>query len=304
MSRLFKPRQLQCFVAVAELLNFRQAAERLCMTQPPLSRQIQQLEAVLGRQLFERDTRGVRMTEAGVHFLADARALLQQAESVLQHARQQDSGAVLRIGMTTVVDSGIFPDWSAMLAAPCPGVRLAISRQLSIQLIRQLRRGELDVALIGLPSMTNELVVEKLFDDPLMLALPAGHPLARKRQVRLADLQGEALFWFGRALNPAYYDFCQPAFQALPRPPRFVPEPPEHHILLAQVAAGQGGALIPRSLRQIRRSGVVYRRFAEGELLSIGVGVAWRQQGDSPLVQTFVQCVRQYFADGRAATAP
>ena len=255
MSRLFKPRQLQCFVAVAELLNFRQAAERLCMTQPPLSRQIQQLEAVLGRQLFERDTRGVRMTEAGVHFLADARALLQQAESVLQHARQQDSGAVLRIGMTTVVDSGIFPDWSAMLAAPCPGVRLAISRQLSIQLIRQLRRGELDVALIGLPSLTNELVVEKLFDDPLMLALPASHPLARKRQVRLADLQGEALFWFGRALNPAYYDFCQPAFQALPRPPRFVPEPPEHHILLAQVAAGQGGALIPRSLRQIRRRG-------------------------------------------------
>ncbi|MGL6044935.1 MAG: LysR family transcriptional regulator [Vogesella sp.] len=304
MSRLVKPRQLQCFIAVAELLNCRQAAERLCMTQPPLSRQIQQLEAVLGRQLFERDTRGVRMTEAGEHFLAEARALLQQAENVLQHARQQDSGAVLRIGMTTVVDSGIFPDWSAMLAAPCPGVRLAISRQLSIQLIRQLRRGELDVALIGLPSLTNELVVEKLFDDPLMLALPAGHPLAKKRQVRLADLQGEALFWFGRALNPAYYDFCQPAFQALPHPPRFVPEPPEHHILLAQVAAGQGGALIPRSLRQIRRSGVVYRRFAEGELLSIGVGVGWRQQGDSPLVQAFVQCVRQYFADGHTATAP
>lgn len=297
MSRLFKPRQLQCFIAVAELLNFRLAAERLCMTQPPLSRQIQQLEIMLGLQLFERDTRGVRITEAGLHFLADARALLQQTESVLQNARRQDvAGAVLRIGMTTVVDSGVFPDWSALLAQPCPGVRLAISRQLSIQLIRQLRRGELDVALIGLPSQTNELVVEKLFDDPLMLALPSGHPLARKRQVKLADLQGEALFWFGRALNPAYYDFCQPAFQALPCPPRFVPEPPEHHILLAQVAAGQGGALIPRSLRKIRRTGVVYRHFAEGELLSIGVGVAWQKQGNSPLVQSFVQCVRQYFA--------
>jgi DNA-binding transcriptional LysR family regulator len=304
MSRLVKPRQLQCFIAVAELLNFRQAAERLCMTQPPLSRQIQQLEAVLGRQLFERDTRGVSLTEAGVHFLVEARVLLQQAESVRQQARQHDSAAVLRIGMTTVVDGGIFPDWPALLAQPCPGVRLAMSRQISMRLIRQLHRGELDVALIGLPSLTNGLVVEKLFDDPLMLALPAAHPLASQRQVRLADLQGEALFWFGRALNPAYYDFCQPAFQALPHPPRFVPEPPEHHILLAQVAAGQGGALIPRSLRQIRRHGVVYRRFAEGELLSIGVGVAWRPQGDSPLVQAFVQCARQYFAARQAATTP
>ncbi|GAB3253484.1 LysR family transcriptional regulator [Chitinimonas naiadis] len=298
MNRPLKHKQLACFIAVAEELNFRLAAERLHMTQPPLSRQIQQLEAVLGVALFERSRQGVRITEAGERFLPDARALLEQADAMLEKARDYATapGQALNIGITTVVDAQALPDLASLFQSQHPGIKLNVVPQRSLGLIKALKRGELDVALIGLPSLTEDLQVERLFDDPLVVAVPARHPLARKRQLALADLQAETVFWFRRALNPAYYDHCMGRFKAFNFSPDFIPEPADHHVLLGMIANGQGIALIPGSLKAIKRQGVVYKRLLEGERLSIGIGVALRPDEASALVRAFVESVRGYYA--------
>ncbi|TDR79663.1 LysR family transcriptional regulator [Paludibacterium purpuratum] len=298
MSHLLKTRQLECFVAVAELLSFRLAAERLCMTQPPLSRQIQRLEQTLGVRLFDRDRRGVRLTEAGQRLLLDARALLAQADATLQKARAEADAAqpVLNVGLTTVVDSEVFPNLSALFQVEYPDIRFNVLSRISRQLIERLRRGELDVALIGLPSTTGDLVVEHLCDDPLTVALPTGHPLARKRRLSLTELGGEAVFWFERERNPAFYDHCRRLFQGWSFAPRWLPEPEDHHVLLGQVAAGLGVGLIARSLTAIRRKGVVYRPLVEGERMAIGIGVAYRSGDQGAPVSAFVRSVRAYYA--------
>jgi len=299
MSSLLKTKQLECFIVVAEELNFRLAAERLYMTQPPLSRQIKKLEEVLGVQLFERDRQGVHITEAGERFLPDARALLKQADDIQKKARdyKKEVSRELSIGITTVVDTSIFPDWVSLFQKKHPGIKLNIKPRRSLDLIRNLKSGKLDVALIGLPSLTEDLIVECLFTDPLAVAMPASHHLARKKQISMAGLQEEPLFWFNRELNPAYYDHCLHIFKALNFLPKFIPEPADHHVLLGMIANGHGIALIPSSLKAIKRKGVVYKRFAERDLLSIGIGVAFPPDANSKLVQEFVQSVRGYYAN-------
>lgn len=107
-----------------------------------------------------------------------------------------------------------------------------------------------------------------------MLALPAAHPLARRRRIALTDLGGTPLFWFERARQPAFFDHCEAIFARHGFRPNRLRKPADHHVLLAGVAAGRGLALLPSSFAAIRRLGVVYRRLVEGEALSIGIGVA------------------------------
>lgn len=271
-------RQLSYFVAVAEELNFRRAAERLCITQPPLTRQIQALEAALGARLFDRDRRGVQLTEAGQRFLAQARALVQQvaqAVNQFQPASAAPQPPVLRLGITTVVDVGLFGGLGAAFDTAWPGWQLRIQRQISARLIRDLHRGALDLAVIGLPSRTEGLVLTPLGDDPLVACLSSRHPLARRRRVPLQALAADTLFWFDRRLNPAYFDHCEQVFHRLGFHPPRVAEPAEHPVLLGLIAEGRGFALVPQSLNTVRRSGVVFRRLVEEDELRIRLAAAW-----------------------------
>lgn len=266
--------QLHYFVAVAEELNFRRAAERLSITQPPLTRQIQALEEAIGARLFERDRNGVALTPAGSRLLPEARELLASADALFARARQRASrNQGLRLGITTVFDAALFTWLAPALQAQAPEVRLLQKRQISQRSIADLRRGALDAALIGLPSATGELVVEHLFDDPLVAALPATHRLARRKRISLLDLQDDPLFWSQRKLNPAYFDHFENVFRALGFAPARVPEPADHHVLLGLIADGQGVALVPASLQAMARAGVVYKELKEQADLRIGVAV-------------------------------
>ncbi|URI11284.1 LysR family transcriptional regulator [Aquincola tertiaricarbonis] len=271
-------RQLSYFVAVAEELNFRRAAERLCITQPPLTRQIQALEAMLGARLFDRDRRGVQLTEAGQRFLAQARALVQQVAQAVNQFQPSSAAPqppVLRLGITTVVDVGLFGGLGAAFDTAWPGRQLRIQRQISARLIRDLHRGALDLAVIGLPSRTEGLVLTPLGDDPLMACLSSRHPLARRRRVPLQALAADTLFWFDRRLNPAYFDHCEQVFHRLGFHPPRLAEPAEHPVLLGLIAEGRGFALVPQSLNTVRRSGVVFRRLVEEDELRIRLAAAW-----------------------------
>lgn len=298
MSNQLKFRELKYFIAVAEELSFRRAAERLFITQPPLSRQIKLLEDKLGARLFERDRQGVRLTEAGNGFLEDARSLVRESEQVLDRFKPQgnDTKTTVTLGITTVIDISLFAWVEDAFKKRFPGKRVIVKRQISSQSIRDVKRGLIDVAVIGLPSFTQDLKVEYLCDDPMVACLASNHPAAEMRPLSLMDLQNDKLFWFNRKLNPAYNDHCERVFKRLGFSPQRLPEPTDHHVLLGLVSAGQGIGLMPKSLNSITRKGVVFKDFVEGDQLCIRVGVTYQAAEASVSVFELIEILKDKFS--------
>ncbi|AXA89720.1 LysR family transcriptional regulator [Massilia sp. YMA4] len=292
-------RALELFVAVATCLNFRHAAERLHMTQPPLSRAIRQLEERLGQRLFERDTRHVALTSAGKALLPRAQRILVLLDEALGTVRALGDGtaAPLRLGLTTAVQAGLFRPFTEALARALPQPPV-LHADASPKLVAALRAGRLDAAVIALPTRTFELAVAPLGPQPLLAALPAAHPLARRRQVALADLADDKLFWFERARQPAFFDHCHAVFARHGFAPRLLREPQDHHVLLAGIAAGQGIALLPASFAALRLRGVVYRPLREGIELAVGLGLATGATSH-PASATLRRIAQQHLAQAR-----
>ncbi|SEN59922.1 LysR substrate-binding domain-containing protein [Halomonas caseinilytica] len=281
--RLPSTRQLQCFLAVAEELNFRRAAERLHMSQPPLSRQISGLEALLRVKLFERDTHGVRLTSAGEGFEHDARRVLESLDAALVNLR----GAVaaeatdVRLGLTSVIDFSLVAGLRDVLTDSGLPAGTRIEEAYSKHLVERLLSGGLDLALVGEIADPGESVqARRIALDPLMVALHADHPATERERVSFDDLGDTRLFWFPRHDNPVFHDRCERVFADHGYAPPRRPEPSEHMTLLARVAAGEGVAFLPTSLRAASRLGVVYRPFVAGleERLSIELKLLWRTE--------------------------
>jgi DNA-binding transcriptional LysR family regulator len=281
--RRLDTRSLEMFAAVADCMNFRLAAERLHVTQPPLTRAIQRLEARLGTRLFERDTQGVALTAAGKRLLPKAREilrLLDQAEHSIAAPRPEKTGqSAFRLGLTTSVEAGTF---RPLIAALEQVVQLRLTYGASPRLVASLRAGRLDAALIALPTQTFELAISELARQEIVVALPSKHPLARRRQVSLHELASDNMFWFARARQPAFFDHCHRVFTQHGFNPSFVPEPDDHHVLLADIAAGKGIALLPASFAALKLTGVSYRKLQEGSTLAIGLGLAFNQGAQLP----------------------
>lgn len=269
---------LTLFCAVARCLSFRQAAEQLHMTQPPLSRAIKTLEDKLGARLFERDTQGVALTQAGRTLLPQALHILALLDAAQTSLQRDAAPARLRLGLTSSVAAGLFRPLLAALEAQLGNVRLELTAAPSPRLVAAVRKGQLDAALLALPSATFELAVQPLARQPMMLALPAGHRLAKKRKLSLTDIAAESIYWFERARQPAFFDHCQQVFRRHGFAPAFLREAPDHHVLLGDVAAGKGMALLADSFRALRLAGVTYRPLLEGEELAAGIGLAWREE--------------------------
>ncbi|UGQ48781.1 LysR family transcriptional regulator [Massilia endophytica] len=287
-------RHLRYFLAVAEDLNFGRAAERLHISQPPLSRQIMQLEDQLGVQLFVRSKSGVALTEAGAAFLPEARKTLAQASKAIAVAKAAAGKGheQFKLGYTTVFDRGLFRELPRKFSERFPGWRLQESGKHSVSLVRDLKNGVIDAALIGLHTRAEGLVVEPIREEPFVVALPEGHVLARKRRLSFRDLDGESVFWFERRLNPGFYDHCKRYFEEIGFEAKLIPEPPDHHILLAEVADGRGIALIPASLASVRRQGVVFRKMVEGTKLTMGIVLAYSSRNPSPIMQPFIELAK------------
>jgi DNA-binding transcriptional LysR family regulator len=304
MSKALKLRQLKYFVAVAEDLSFRRASARLFITQPPLSRQIKLLEDNLGVRLFERNRQGVRLTDAGERFLEEARALLRDSDQLLLRFNPQSAVRTeLNLGITTVIDASLFSWVESDFAQQFPSIRLNVKRQISSQSVRDLNRGVLDVAVIGLPSRTEGLTIEHLFDDPMVACIASAHPAARKRRISILDLEKDRFFWFDRKLNPAYYDHCERLFERMGFRPERVADPADYHVLLSLVAGGQGVALVPRSLNAITRKGIVYKDVSEGHQLRISVGIAYRVAEEMETATSLVALLKDRLAGSSARKA-
>lgn len=267
-------RSLSLFLAVADTLSFRQAAETLHMSQPPLSRAIRELEERMGVRLFVRSTHGVSLTDSGLRLLPYARqvaALLREAQAELSLPGSQ---LRLRIGLTNAVEPAWFNGLTERIQAAQPGIEVAVVYDTSPRLVRQLQNGKLTAAFVALPTQVQGLHVLKLDHLPMVVAMHSAHRLARRKAVKLADLASESVFWFERARQPAFYDHCERIFARHDLSFSKLREPVDHHVLLAQVARGMGIALLPRSFSGLKRAGVVYKDLAEGEELGVGIGLA------------------------------
>lgn len=266
---------LYYFAVVAEENNLHRAAQRLFMAQPPLSRHIKRLEDRLGLTLFIRHNRGLNLTEDGTRVLETLRPLLR-----LQAKTFQDLEALARplerafaLGLTTAFEQGVFAAIETHMRERC-GQRLRVVRNTSPKLLRDVRKGRLDAALVALPLDAPGLTVLPLaYEEPLAAALPAQWPEAARKCLPLRTYNGRPLFWFRRESNPAFFDFTRGIFSHAGYEPVFLEEPAEHDVLLARIAAGEGMGLLPASFAAIRREGVAFAPVAEGTLLKVRLGM-------------------------------
>ena len=269
-------RLLRAFAVVAEENNISRAAQRLFISQPPLTRHIRHLEAQLGVTLFQRHSKGLILTDAGREVLEMIRPLLVLQERTLAALSQLSahSPQPLRLGLTTAFEQGIF---AAVESALSDHTRtLHITRHASPALAQQVRKGKLDAALVALPLNTEGLHLHPLpYQEPLIAALPASWPEAASPALTLRALNHRPLFWFKRERNPDFFDYTRRIFDRAGYSPAYVEEPAEHDVLLARIARGEGMILLPASFSAIQRQGVVFCPVAEGDSMPLSLGVVY-----------------------------
>ncbi|OZM17515.1 LysR family transcriptional regulator [Klebsiella variicola] len=269
-------RLLRAFAVVAEENNISRAAQRLFISQPPLTRHIRHLEAQLGVTLFQRHSKGLILTDAGREVLEMIRPLLVLQERTLAALSQLSahSPQPLRLGLTTAFEQGIFAAVDSALSDHTRA--LHITRHASPALAQQVRKGKLDAALVALPLNTEGLHLHPLpYQEPLIAALPVSWPEAARPALTLRALNHRPLFWFKRERNPDFFDYTRRIFDRAGYTPAYVEEPAEHDVLLARIARGEGMILLPASFSAIQRQGVVFCPVAEGDSMPLSLGVVY-----------------------------
>lgn len=264
ISPILDARRLTCFIAVAETLHFRKAAERLRLAQPALSQQIRRLEEELGCQLLRRDRRRVELTPAGRALLDTGRRALVHLTHAAEAAQRTAASqvALLRIGFLSPAAFEIVPDVLRQLRLAHPDVYLVLREGDSVTLLEEVRLGMLDVAFVRGPITAPGVRIDTLRREPLILVLPSGHRLARRHKVPLAELADEPFIGFPRDTAPSLHDAITGMCMDEGFTPSFVTEAGEWYTMVSLVAAGLGVAILPESVRTFERRGAVYRSVA------------------------------------------
>ncbi len=271
--------QLRYFIAVAERLHFGRAAAALHISQPPLSRAIRALEAGLGVALFARTRRRVELTPEGARLLEEARRTLSQLERTVLDLRGIATGEQgrLRIGFVSLADFGILPGLLKAYKAARPGVNLALREMLSPDQAAALAAGELDLGLLLPPvaeaSGLEHLVVQR---ERFVAALPAQHRLARERgRLAVSALAGESFVMVPREIAPGLYDIVAGLAARAGIPLNVAQEAIQMQTVVSLVSSGLGAAIVPASLANLGRRGVVYRPLADRHP-ALELWLAWR----------------------------
>jgi len=301
-------RHLRYFVAVAEELHMGRAAERLHIAQPPLSRQIRDLERELGAPLFERIPRGVELTPAGRAFLPEARLILAQAERAQRTVRRAARGEIgrLRVGFVeAAADAAVLPDVLGFFRLHLPDIGVSLFEMDALEQAEALRAERIDVGMLDSPpaDAVRWLHVEPVYADPKVAAVPQAHPLADRTRLGLGDLAAEPFVFFSRLAAPALHDALTARCRAAGFTPRVVQEVAGWHTVASLVAAGVGVAFVPRAHAQLQRPGVAYRP-VRGLRVEMSMAAVWRRGGRSPVRERFVTALRTVARARRPAAAP
>jgi DNA-binding transcriptional LysR family regulator len=287
-----KLHQLRYFVAVAEELHFGRAASRLRMAQPPLSRQIHELETELATRLFNRTNRRVELTDAGRVLLEEARVALTQVNRAADAARRAGQGEIgqLVIGVVPTVDTQVFTRILRQFAARYPKVQIVIRSLSTATQLHGLRSGTLQAGFLRLPVRDDALAIRLVSREPLVAAVPRRHALARPSRLSIAALAGEPHIIFPRSVAPGYYDMIVSLYRQAGANLRIAQEAEHVQTILGLVAGGFGVAVLPGTVRTLRPQGIVFRELTRG-LPRAETGVAYRKDNPSEVLSAFVAVV-------------
>ena len=313
-------RQLRYFIAVAEELHFGRAAQRLHMTQPPLSQTIQALEELLGGPLFLRNRRAVALTPAGAVLLPEARRMLLQASEMPELVRRAGAGEAGRIALAFVssADYSVLPPFLRTYRAAYPQVQITLQEATTDRQIDDLMHARIDAGLLIAPLPDKARIALnyiKVLSEPLILAAPTGllgtSPASRPPPpqnlahagsepggatnggaVWLRDVPRMPLIIFPRHIAPGLHDDILACFRAAGVTPEIGQEAIQMQTIVGLVSAGMGLALVPQSVSNLMRPGVEYRALHDATP-QVETGLAWRRDNTSPVLAGFLDLLRK-----------
>lgn len=296
-------RHLWMFLAVAEEGHFGRAAEKLGMTQPPLSEHIKTLESALGVTLFDRSRRGTKLSAAGAALLPAVRRFAGQAADLERIAREVAEGqsGVLNVGAITSAMTEIIPQWLTTLRQTNPRLSIAIQEIDSVEAAPGLLDGTLDIAFYRLDGRPGKgLDGFAVTYDSLWVAIPDNHPQANETALPLSALAGHPLVMPSRVVSPAYFDSIVSACRANGLVPRILHEVRSIASQLAYVSCGQGAALVPQSMGRLAPENVKIVPMVE-DISIVTTAVAWPTERHAPLAAQAIEVMRRIIADDGTA---
>jgi DNA-binding transcriptional LysR family regulator len=289
-------RHLRYFLAVAEELNFTRAAERLGISQPPLTQQVKALEAELGVALLDRSAYRIELTDAGRIFAAEAARILGDARSAMQAARRAATGVTgrVRVGFTESASfNSLVTSTLRSYRSDFPGVEVSLEEHPSTDLIAALREGRIDAAFVRPPVPTRRgLTLDLLEREPLLVAVPSGHRLAGRQEIDLASLAAETFILYPRAVRPGLADTVVAACETAGFTPKVGQYAPQLSSTINLVAASLGISIVPDSMRCLQAHAVTYVPL-RGEPLHALLGIAYRTDEGSAVVHNFIDAARR-----------
>ena len=289
-------RHLRYFVAVADELNFTRAAQRLGITQPSLSSQIRQLETEMGTPLLRRETRGIELTDAGKLMLEEARVILAEVERAKMGVGRRARGETGKINIGSAGATYFHPLIPTIIhefKKKYPDVVLMPEESNTSLLLARLRAGAIDLAFVRPPfSDTDGLRFEPLVKEPILMVLPAAHPLRRSKSAPLSALAQERIILFPRTINAPVYDAILATIVRAGFNPHLAQEAPQVASAIPMVAEGLGVTLVPKSMSRLHPEGVVFIP-VEGPALPAEICLAHRRTERSSAIRNFVTIARR-----------
>lgn len=293
MNEQIELRHLRYFLAVAETLHFGKAAEKLGMAQPPLSQQIKNLERILGYSLFDRTTRGVKLTAVGEFFRERARHTLARMSDDIEITRRVGSGkeGVLNVGFSGSVMFTRLPKAIETYRRRYLSVELRLQELVTAEQIPALLDGSLSIGFMRDGEERRGLAIESILHERFIAALPSSHPLARKKTpLSPAALKDVPFVLFARRMGNLAFDRTIACCEAAGFRPKIVQDAPQWPTTLRLVAAGLGVTLVPSCVRSLTTPGVVYRKLRSRHWTSVDIGM--RPDLKNPAAEAFLRIVR------------
>jgi DNA-binding transcriptional LysR family regulator len=289
-------RHLRYFLAVAETLHFSKAAQLLGIAQPPLSQQIKRLEQLLGHRLFDRTTRGVKLTLAGQLLAERARSTIEKVQDDLAQVRRLGRGeeGTLTVGFSGSIMFTDLPSAIGTYRQRFPKVELRLREFSTSGQISALLMGTLDLAFLRDGDATEGIEISTLFEERYVAVLPVAHALARRRSLRVRDLRNEPFILFARRMGPLAFDRTIACCEGNGFRPNIVQDAPQWPTLVRLVAAGLGVSLAPACVANVAIPGAVYREVRAACRTTVDLGI--KAGTASPLAGNFIEIARERLA--------
>jgi DNA-binding transcriptional LysR family regulator len=285
-------RHLRYFLAVAEELNFTRAAKRLHIAQPPLTQQIKALEAEMGVALFDRSAYRIALTDAGRTFAAEAARILGDVRGAVLAAKRAARGTAghVRVGFTESASfNPLVPSTFREFRSRYPDIEVSLEERQSTELAAALRDRRLDAAFVRPPLKTNEgLTFVLLEEEDMVVALPAGHPLARRTSLDLPQLANEMFILYPRSAKPGLADAIVAACERAGFSPKVEQYAPQLSSTVNLVSASLGISIVPKSMRGLQPHAVSYVPLRGGDVKAL-LGIAHRTGESSRAVLQFIE---------------